>query len=145
MAIKVEIDLPRADKVARRCGLDEGGAVQMFHTLNVLRRMEKYMWKVSGASIKQMGIATDISKSEIVMPGSASQFLRAGKLMLGDETESPFAKKYEKKHVVNQNLNFNKEKNTEAGPYPDKRLAEKEGDLMVQELQNYIEMLRRQK
>jgi len=138
-SVKVKLDLPKADQVIKNVGLDESGAVQRSHTANVLRRIQKYMWFKSGAAIKKMIAATDIDKPEIIIPGPESRFLYHGLLMLGDETNSAWARKGETKHVVNVPLNYNKEKNPLAGPYPDRALVANEGDILVSELQAYID------
>lgn len=119
-------------------GLDPGGDVQMFHTQNVLNRIVKYMPYKSGMTIKVTVAQTNIRKPQIITNMPNAQFLYRGKLMLGDETNSPWARKGETKHAVHKPLHYNKSKNPLAGPYWDKALTAAEGKALQVDLQRYI-------
>ena len=41
--MRVTLDFPAAEEILQEVGLDEQGDAQMFHTKNVLRRVQKYM------------------------------------------------------------------------------------------------------
>lgn len=41
--MRVTLDFPAAEEILQEVGLDEQGDTQMFHTKNVLRRIQKYM------------------------------------------------------------------------------------------------------
>ena len=50
--MRVTLDFPAAEEILQEVGLDEQGDTQMFHTKNVLRRIQKYMPYRTGATIK---------------------------------------------------------------------------------------------
>lgn len=54
--MRVTLDFPAAEEILQEVGLDEQGDAQMFHTKNVLRRIQKYMPYRTGATIKLNGI-----------------------------------------------------------------------------------------
>lgn len=136
---KVQLDLPKASEFIKQLGVDPSGDVQKFHTNNVLKRIVRYMPFKNGALVKKTIKATDTAKPEIVTLGDEAAFLYFGKVMVGDETGSPFTQKGETKHVVESwDINYNKEKNIHAGPFWDKALAANEGDALVEDLQRYL-------
>lgn len=64
--MRVTLDFPAAEEILREVGLDEQGDTQMFHTKNVLRRIQKYMPYRTGATIKLTVAQTDPRVPEIV-------------------------------------------------------------------------------
>lgn len=133
-----ELEMNSVQQILQDKGLDPGGDAQMFHTQNVLRRIIKYMPYKSGMMVKVTVAQTDIRKPRIITNMPNAQFLYRGKLMLGDETNSPWARKGETKHVVNKPLHYNKTKNPLAGPYWDRRLKAAEGKALAADVQRYI-------
>lgn len=57
--MRVTLDFPAAEEILQEVGLDEQGDAQMFHTKNVLRRVQKYMPYRTGATIKLTVAQTD--------------------------------------------------------------------------------------
>lgn len=139
MKVTVKMDLPGAAKVVQDLGLDAKGDVQRFHTNNVMRRIQRFMPYKSGAYIKGMIAATNINEPEIVIPGPHSRFLYHGKVMVSDVTGSPWARKGETKHVVGDwDINYNREKNPDAGPYYDREMVAAEGPALVEDIKQYM-------
>ena len=64
--MRVTLDFPAAEEFLQEVGLDEQGDAQMFHTKNVLRRVQKYMPYRTGATIKLTVAQTDPRVPEIV-------------------------------------------------------------------------------
>ena len=64
--MRVTLDFPAAEEILQEVGLDEQGDTQMFHTKNVLRRIQKYMPYRTGATIKLTVAQTDPRVPEIV-------------------------------------------------------------------------------
>ena len=60
MDVDVKIKLPTGKQIIDQLGLGEKGEAQMFHTANVLRRIQRYMPYRSGATIKLTIAQTDI-------------------------------------------------------------------------------------
>lgn len=144
--MNVKIDINPTPMILKAHGLDKNGAVQKFHTQNVLRRIQRYMPYRSGMMIKRMIAATDINKPLIVIPGSEVRVMYHGKLMVDPVTGAAgFLTKYGwrsrpgiPKVLSSRDINYTKTKNTLAGPYWDKRLLAAERDAMVADLERYI-------
>lgn len=129
MRIKFELDSIRS--IVRRHGLDSGGAVQRFHTSNVLRRIIRYMPYRSGMTIKITQLQTNVSQPLIITDTPYAKYLYYGKMMVG---KAP-------KVLTDKPLEYTLDKNPLAGPFWDRRLAANEGDVIAQELQAYIDRL----
>ena len=62
--MRVTLDFPAAEEILQEVGLDEQGDAQMFHTKNVLRRVQKYMPYRTGApstSLRESVLARGLS------------------------------------------------------------------------------------
>lgn len=132
------LEMHSVKQILKDKGLAPDGYVQMFHTQNVLRRILKYMPYQSGMTIKVTVAQTNIRKPLIVTDTPYARFLFNGKLMVGDVTGSPWARKGETKHVVNRPLDYTKTKNPKAGPFWDRALSAAEGPAMAADVQRYI-------
>lgn len=64
-------------------GLNKNGDVQRFHTSNIMRRMQKYMPYLTGASIKLMIKQTSLDTGQIVLQEPQARYLYYGKVMIG--------------------------------------------------------------
>lgn len=126
--MKIWLEMKPVNQVVKRLGLNEGGRAQRFHTNNVLRRIVKYMPYRTGALIKQTQISSPVNKPQIFVPGPAAQYLYHGFAMEG---KAP-------KKVTDRPLKYTTTKNPQAGPYWDQRLVASEGDVMAQELKDFI-------
>lgn len=144
--MKVKLDLPDADKIVRAKGLGADGAVQQFHTQNVLRRIKRYMPFRSGATYKITVVQTDIRKPEIVTDTPYAKYLFRGKVMIDPKLgvagfmtpEGWRSRKGCVKVLTNRDLQYFKGKNPQAGPRWDRALSANEGKAMVADLQNFI-------
>lgn len=144
--MRVSVKINPASKVLKDHGLNASGDVQMFHTQNVLRRIQKYMPYRSGYMIKRMIAATDIRKPQIVVPGPEARMLYHGKVMVDPKTGAAGfltedgwkSRRGVPKVVSNRDIQYTKTKNPEAGPYYDRRLVAAELPVMREELQSYI-------
>lgn len=146
--IKVKLKLKPTQQVIYKLGLDPGGDVQRFHTSNVLKRIKRYMPFVSGSLYKLTQAQTDINKPLIVTRAPQAQYLFVGKKMVNAKTGKGPAYipnigfRYKLGTVLKQTnipLNYNKTKNTNAGPRWDRALVANEGKVLVSELQRYID------
>lgn len=146
--MKVKMYLPSAQKLIQSKGLSNDGAVQMFHTQNVLRRIKRYMPYLSGATYKITVAQTDIRKPEIVTDVPYGQYLYHGKVMVNAKTGKGPALipgvgyRYKKGTVLMQtdrNLTYTNTKNPKAGPYWDRTLVANEGKAMTADLQRFID------
>lgn len=76
--MRVTLDFPAAEEILQEVGLDEQGDAQMFHTKNVLRRIQKYMPYRTGATIKLTVAQTDPRVPEIVTEEPQAVYLYNG-------------------------------------------------------------------
>lgn len=129
MNVWVKLDIPGADELIRRKGLNPSGRVQTYHTANVLRRIQKYMPYRTGTLIKLTAAQTDISKPEIVTIAPQAAYLYYGKVMVGKVPKT----------VTDKDLVYTKDKNPLAGPFWDRALVTNEGPAIVQDLQDYLD------
>ena len=144
--MKVKVYLPTSKQLIQRKGLGASGHVQMFHTQNVLRRIQRYMPFKTGATIKITVAQTDIRKPEIVTDVPYGQFLYRGKVMVDLRTgaagfmtpEGWRSRKGCTKVPTDRNLQYTRIKNPMAGPYWDRTLCACEGKAMAADLQRYI-------
>lgn len=126
MKVTVKVEMKSAQEILERHGLTGNGNVQRFHTMNVNRRIGKYMPHLSGAletKSKRMASGTEIT---ILAPYAKYQYY--GKVMVGSPP----------KILTGRNLQYTKDFNPLAGPYWDRALVAAEGEVLVEELQAYI-------
>lgn len=121
MDIKVKIELPAGTKLTRQLGLDPAGKVQMFHTQNVLRRIQRYMPYRSGGFIKLTVAQTDTRYPEIVTQAPQAATLFCGISKNGHP------------------LNYTKTKNPLAGAHWDAALCAAEMPAMQADLKRYLQ------
>lgn len=145
--MKVKMYLPSAQKLVQSKGLGNDGAVQMFHTQNVLRRIKRYMPFLTGATYKITTAQTDIRKPEIVTDVPHAIYLYLGKAMVNAKTGKGPAfikgvgyryRKGTKLRRTGRNLVYTKTKNPDAGPYWDRTLVAREGAALTADLQRFI-------
>ena len=145
--MKVKLKLPSAKKLIRSKGLGADGAVQAFHTQNVLKRIKKFMPFRSGATYKITVAQTDIWKPEIVTDTPYAKYLFHGKVMIDPKLgvagfmtpEGWRSRKDCTKVLTDRNLEFFRGKNPQAGPRWDKALSANEGKAMEADLQRFID------
>lgn len=144
--MKIRLSLPSGAKIIHSKGLAKDGAVQKFHTQNVLRRIQKYMPFRSGATIKITIAQTDISKPEIVTDTPGAKYLFRGKVMIDPKinaagfltSEGWRSRKNSTKVLTDRGLTFYKGKNPKAGPRWDLAVSANEGKAMTADLQRFV-------
>ena len=147
--MKVDLKLPTVAQIIRSKGLAADGAVQMFHTQNVLRRIKKFMpYRSRGHPFYKITVAqTDIRKPEIVTDTPYAKYLFRGKVMIDPETDvagfmTPEGWRSRKgctKVLTDRDLQFFKGKNPQAGARWDRALSAAEGKAMAADLQRFID------
>lgn len=149
MKITGHIKVNAPQQIMKRIGVTAGGAVQRFHTANVMRRIQKYMPFRSGVTIKLMIAQSPTSEPFINVITPYARFLYYGKQMIDPEINtSGFltnngwrSRKGAVKVVSDRPLKYTTTKNPQAGPFWDKRLKAVEGKVMQSELQKYVDRL----
>lgn len=146
--MRVKMKLPSASKLIRDKGLAKDGAVQMFHTQNVLKRLKRFMPFLTGMTYKTAVAQTDIRKPEIVIDTPGARYAYEGKKMVNAKTGKgpgvipgvgPRYRKGTILTVTDEDLVYTKTKNPLAGPHYDKTLVAQEGPAMVADLQRFID------
>lgn len=145
--MKVKVYMSPTAEIIRRKGLGKDGAVQMFHTQNVLRRIKKYMPFLSGATYKLTVAQTDIRKPEIITDVPYGKYLFYGKRMVDSKTGRGPALipgvgyRYPRGailKVTEKDLEYTRSKNPMAGPRWDRALSAAEGEAMAADVQRFI-------
>lgn len=136
--VRAYLRMNRIGQILKDKGLSANGSVQAFHTNNVLRRIVKYMPKLTGATIKITIAQTDINKPRIITDMPYAKFLFYGKVMVGVDSGSAWARANEPKRATSKDLNYTKTKNRLAGPHWDRALSAAEGPALAADLQRYI-------
>ena len=72
----------------------------------VLTRNSKYIPFGDGTLDRMGKMATKIGSGEIIYPGPYARFLYYGKVMIGEKSHSPWAKKGERKVLTDRDLTF---------------------------------------
>ena len=147
--MKIKVKMNPIGKILRDKGLLADGRIQMFHTQNVLRRIQRFMPFLSGATIKLMIVQTDIRRPLIVIDTPYAKYIFYGKVMVDPKInaagfmtpEGWRSRKGSVKVLTSRNLKYTKTKNPKAGPRPDKALSASDGPVMAAELQRYINRL----
>ena len=140
------LTMKEANEIIRDKGLDPGGDAQAFHTMNVLRRIKKYMPFLSGSLYKFTQIQTDIRKPEIVTDAPQAEYLFEGKVMIDPKinaagfmtSEGWRSRKGSIKVLTSRDLEYTKTKNPAAGPHWDRALSAAEGAALAADLQRYM-------
>lgn len=73
----------------------------------ILDRCAKYIPFRDGTLDRMGKMATKIGSGRIVYPGPYARFLYHGKVMIGERSNSPWAKKGERKILTNRDLTYN--------------------------------------
>lgn len=108
-------------------GLAPDGYVQRWFVMECMRRMDAYVPYRSGAFRKMAFAVPD----GVVYQGRMARFLYYGKVMVGIESGSAWAKPNEPKKVINKDLEYYRVKNPLAGALWDKRMwAEHKEDIL---------------
>lgn len=93
-------------EILRRRGLEQGGRVQKYIDSEVLRLSSPYLPHATGALEKNGTEATEIGSGEVNYNAPYARYLYYGKVMVGEETRSPFARAGEKKVVTERDIQY---------------------------------------
>lgn len=126
MKFTVDVKVKGIQNVLRRHGLNKDGDVQRFHTMNVNRRIGRYMPHLSGTLETKLKLVS--SNTEITVLGPYAKYQYHGMAMAGPPP----------KVVTDKPLEYTKDFNPLAGPYWDRELVSSEGAAMKADVQEYI-------
>lgn len=143
----IKADMKPVRAIMERLGVTARGDVQRFHTANVRRRIQRYMPYRSGATIKLMVVQSPADEPFIHVDVPYARMLYYGKVMVDPKTGAAGfltkngwrSRKGAPKVASGRDIQYNRTKNPQAGPYWDRRLAAAEGAAMQADLQKYID------
>lgn len=143
---QIKVDMAPVQSILDRLGVTAKGDVQRFHTANVRRRIQKYMPYRSGATIKLMTVQSPVDEPFIHVDVPFARMLYYGKVMVDPKTGAAGfltangwrSRKGVPKVVSSRDIEYDKTKNPQAGPFWDRHLVAAEGAAMRQDLQDYV-------
>lgn len=143
---EVTLEMKTVNQLIRDKGLNADGDAQQFHTMNVLRRIKRYMPFRTGTTYKVTMIQTNIKRPEIVTDTPYAKYLFYGKVMIDPKInaagfmtpEGWRSRKGSVKVRTARNLDIFKGKNPAAGPRWDRALSSAEGKAMAEDLERYL-------
>lgn len=144
---KITVDMKPVQKIMDGLGVTARGDVQMFHTANVRRRIQKYMPYRSGATIKFMIIQSPVDEPFIHVDQEYARYLYKGKVWVdpvtraaGFLTENGWrSRRGVPKVETDRDIEYDTTKNPKAGPFWDRELIAAEGAAMQADLQAYVD------
>lgn len=146
VAGRIKVDMAPVSAIMKHLGVTAHGDVQRFHTANVRRRIQKYMPYRSGATIKLMIVQSPADEPFIHVNVPYARMLYYGKVMVDPVTHAAGfltpngwrSRKGVPKVASGRDIEYDKTKNPQAGPSWDRNLMASEGEVMRQELQDYV-------
>lgn len=126
MSTKVKLEMKPIATILARLGIDKNGRVQRFLTETVNRRITRYMPFRTGVLATKLKFVS--SPTEITVNGPYARYQYYGKVMVGRPP----------KQVTDIDLNYDKTKHPQAGPFWDRRLMAAEKDVILREVEARI-------
>lgn len=126
MSTKVRVEMKPVGVILARLGVDRNGRVQRFLTETVNRRITRYMPFRTGVLATKLKFVS--SPTEITVNGPYARYQYYGKVMVGRPP----------KQVTDIDLNYDRTKHPNAGPFWDRRMMAAEKDVIVREVQAYV-------
>lgn len=125
--------------IYRELGLEEQGRVQTFLDKTAAEYLQKYVSRKSGAQEKSIPIASKYGSGKIIINVPYAKFQAEGKVMVGVYSRSPWAKRGERKVVINKNLNYHS--NSLRGAHPFERMKADKKESILNQTANYARRL----
>lgn len=122
MSTTVKVKMKPVATILARLGIDKNGRVQRFLTETVNRRITRYMPFRTGVLATKLKFVS--SPTEITVNGPYARYQYYGKVMVGRPP----------KQVTDIDLNYDKTKHPQAGPFWDRRLMAAEKDVILREV-----------
>ena len=145
MSTRIKVEMKPVSTILARLGVDRSGDVQMQLTRIVNKRITRYMPFRSGALATKLKYIK--SPTEIEVLGPYARYPYYGKVMVNSVTGKGPAlipgvgyryRKGTTLKVTERDLNYDKNKHPEAGPYWDRRMMAAEKDAIAADVQAYV-------
>lgn len=145
MSTRIRVEMKPVNTIVARLGVNKTGDVQRFVTESISRRMTRYMPFRSGVMATKLKFVK--SPTEIEVLGPYARMMYYGKVMVDSKTgKGPMNipgvglrfRKGATLKLTGRDLEYDKSKNPQAGPYWDRRMMAAEGGQVRSETQAYI-------
>lgn len=145
MSTRIRVEMKPVNTIVARLGVNKTGDVQRFVTESINRRMTRYMPFRSGVMATKLKFVK--SPTEIEVLGPYARMMYYGKVMVDSKTgKGPMNipgvglrfRKGATLKATDRDLEYDKTKNPQAGPYWDRRMMAAEGWHVRAETQAYI-------
>ena len=143
--MRIRVAVPGVQELLRKKGLTKDGDVQMFLTMNINRRIGRYMPHLTGVTETKLKFIRSSTEIEVVGPHVHYQYF--GKKMVNSKTGKGPAYipgigfRYRSGTVLKTTdipLQYTKTHNPLAGPFWDKRMIAAEGKAIKADTERYI-------
>lgn len=123
--------------IYRELGLEERGKVQQFLGKTVADNLKKYVSHKSGT--QETSIYPINGGKQVIINVPYARFQAEGKVMVGVKTRSAYARRGERKVVINKNLKYHSSKLR--GAHPFERMKADKRDKILMQTANYARRL----
>lgn len=120
-------------------GLEEKGKVQTFLDKTVAINLMKYVSFKSGTQQKSIPTASKYGSGRVIINVPYAQFQAGGKVMVGQESRRAWARKGERKVVINKNLKYHSD--SLRGAHPFERMKADKKDSILNQTANFARRL----
>ena len=120
-------------------GLEEKGKVQAFLDKTTAEYLMKYVSRKGGDQEKSIPIASKYGSGRIIINVHYARFQAEGKVMVGVNSRRAWARKNEKKVVINKNLKYHSD--SLRGAHPFERMKADKKDSILNQTANFARRL----
>ena len=120
-------------------GLEDKGKVQAFLDKTTAEYLMKYVSKKGGDQEKSIPIASNYGRGRVVINVRYARFQAEGKVMVGVNSRKAWARKNEKKVVINKNLKYHSD--SLRGAHPFERMKADKKDSILNQTANFARRL----
>lgn len=120
-------------------GLEEKGKVQAFLDKTTAEYLMKYVSRKGGDQEKSIPIASNYGSGRIIINVHYARFQAEGKVMVGVNSRKAWARKNEKKVVINKNLKYHSD--SLRGAHPFERMKADKKDSILNQTANFARRL----
>ena len=120
-------------------GVEEKGKVQAFLDKTTAEYLMKYVSKKGGVQEKSIPTASKYGSGRIIINVRYARFQAEGKVMVGVNSRRAWARKNEKKVVINKNLKYHSD--SLRGAHPFERMKADKKDSILNQTANFARRL----
>lgn len=121
--------------IYRSLGLEEKGRVQAFLDKTTAEYLQKYVSRKSGAQEQSIPLASHYGSGRVIINVRYAQFQAEGKVMVGIYSRSAWARRGERKVVIDKDLTYHS--NSLRGKHPFERMKADKKTTILNQTANY--------